>query len=218
MEAPAGETPDLEPDALEGDGDQAEMEPMEPESAGDAAMPGAGMEGDAAAEAASDGESAEMPQAEAQGETTAVNLPAWQSVALTNAVTGESFTLADFQGKTVFVEPMATWCGNCRKQQGHVQQAKGQLGDEVVFIGLSLETELPAEQLAAYAQGNGFDWTYAVMPLELLEGLANEFGRTITNAPSTPHFIIRPDGSFSELATGIHSADEIIAEIQAAQG
>jgi hypothetical protein len=113
---------------------------------------------------------------------------------------------------------MATWCSNCRAQQGHVREAKAQLGEDVVFIGLSLETNLPPEQLASYAQDNGFDWTYAVMPVDLLAALTDEFGRSITSAPSTPHFIIRPDGSFSDLATGIHPPDAIVAEIQAEQG
>ncbi len=56
------------------------------------------------------------------------------------------------------------------------------------------------------------------MSEELLKGLADEFGRSITSAPSTPHFIIHPDGSFSELSTGIHSAEEIVTQIQEAQG
>ena len=33
-----------------------------------------------------------------------------------DARTGQTFTLADLQGKTVYVEPMATWCTNCRQQ------------------------------------------------------------------------------------------------------
>jgi thiol-disulfide isomerase/thioredoxin len=155
----------------------------------------------------------------AEGESMpAMDAAAWQTIALTDAVTGQSFTLADFQGKTVFVEPMATWCSNCRQQQGIVREAKAQLSDDVVFVGLSIEPNLPAADLAGYAQGNGFDWTYAVLPVEMLEQLAEEFGRSITTAPSTPHFIIRPDGSFTELSTGIHSAEEIIAQIEAARG
>lgn len=145
------------------------------------------------------------------------DLPLWQTLPVTDVATGESFTLGDFQGKTVFVEPMATWCSNCRTQQGNVIQAKTQVGDDVVFIGLSLETTLPDEDLARYAKGNGFDWTYAVMSEELLSALADEFSRSITSAPSTPHFIIRPDGSFTELSTGIDSPAELIAKIQEAQ-
>ncbi len=144
-------------------------------------------------------------------------MAAWQTISLTNAVTGESFTLADFAGRTVFVEPMATWCTNCRRQLANVAQARAQLGEEVVFVGLSLETNLSDAELAEYAAGNGFDWTWAVMSEEMLQQLAQEFGRTITNAPSTPHFIIRPDGSFTELATGIDSPDQIVAQITAAQ-
>ena len=151
---------------------------------------------------------------ESMDETMPDGMVGWQTITLVNAATGEQFALVDFQGKTVFVEPMATWCGNCRAQQGEVRQAKERLGDDVVFIGLSLETTLPPEDLAAYAADNGFDWTYAVMPVELLSALSDEFGRSITNAPSTPHFIIRPDGSFSELLTGIDSADEIVALIE----
>jgi thiol-disulfide isomerase/thioredoxin len=146
-----------------------------------------------------------------------MDLPLWQTLPITDVATGETFTLGDFQGKTVFVEPMATWCSNCRTQQGNVIQAKTQVGDDVVFIGLGLETTLPDEDLARYAKGNSFDWTYAVMSEELLSGLADEFGRSITSAPSTPHFIIRADGSFTELSTGIDSPTELVTKIQEAQ-
>lgn len=177
----------------------------------DAAMDESSMDSDEAMEIESGDEAMAAPAEEM------MDLPTWQTLALTNAATGETFTLGDFQGKTVFVEPMATWCSNCRAQQGQVVEAKSQLGDDVVFIGLSLETGLPPADLAGYAQSNGFDWTYAVMSPELLSELVDAFGRSITSAPSTPHFIIRPDGSYTELATGIHSAEELIAEIQGAQ-
>lgn len=143
--------------------------------------------------------------------------PAWQELALVNASTGEAFTLGGFEGKTVFVEPMATWCTNCRQQLNNVAQARGQLGDDVVFVALSLETTLDPAQLAAYQRDNGFDWTFAVMSEELLGQLADQFGRSITSAPSTPHFIIRPDGTFTELSTGIDDPQELIAMIQDAQ-
>jgi hypothetical protein len=35
--------------------------------------------------------------------------PAWQSLPLVDARTGNTFTLADFEGRTVFVHPMAKW-------------------------------------------------------------------------------------------------------------
>ena len=147
------------------------------------------------------------------------DVPAWQKLALTNVRTGESFTLADFAGQTVFVEPMATWCTNCRKQLGNVKAAKAELAaDDVVFVGLSVETALDHATLASYADGAGFDWLWAVVTPEMLQALAGEFGQTIANPPATPHFIIRPDGSTTDLVTGIEPAEQIVAQIEAARG
>ena len=148
----------------------------------------------------------------------AVVLPVWQTLPLTNAQTGETFTFADFAGQTVFVEPMATWCSNCRQQLGNVRSAREQLGENVIFVALSVETNISSADLAAYADENGFEWHFAVMTPELLGELVNAFGRTISNPPSTPHFVIRPDGTVSALSTGIESASEIVAQLQAAGG
>lgn len=146
-------------------------------------------------------------------------LPAWQTLSLTNARTGETFTLADFAGQTVFVEPMATWCTNCRRQLGNVKGAYGQLaGEDVVFVALSVETTIDDATLANYADEAGFEWLFAVLSPEMLQELAAEFGQTIANPPSTPHFVVRPDGTVSSFETGIESTDQIIAQIQLAQG
>ncbi len=155
------------------------------------------------------------PAAEEESPVIAeINRPAWQTVQLINARTGETFTLADFEGKTVFVEPMATWCTNCRAQLGRVRQVRDQLGEEnYAFVALSLETNLSSEALARYADNQGFDWYFAVMTNELLGLLADEFGRTITAAPSTPHFVIRPDGTFTDLSTGSKSVNDIAQEL-----
>src|SRR5689334_14222167 len=53
--------------------------------------------------------------------TSPTERPAWLSLPLANARTGEAFTLADLGGKTVYVEPMATWCTNCRQQMGTIR-------------------------------------------------------------------------------------------------
>jgi thiol-disulfide isomerase/thioredoxin len=143
---------------------------------------------------------------------------AWQNIALTNVRTGETFTLADFAGKTVFVEPMATWCTNCRRQLSNVSAARAQFGVDVVFVGLSVETTISNDDLKAYTDSTGFDWVFAVATPELLQELVALYGQTITNPPSTPHFIIRPDGSTTDLVTGIEGVEEIVTQIQNAQG
>lgn len=145
--------------------------------------------------------------------------PAWQSLPLVDARTGETFTFADFAGKTVFVEPMATWCSNCRQQMANVRSAREQLSSaDVVFIGLSVEVGLDNATLASYQQAQNFDWTFAVVTQELLAELVGVFGRTVTNPPSTPHFIIRPDGSVTGLSTGIKSTEALLSAIRAEAG
>jgi thiol-disulfide isomerase/thioredoxin len=144
--------------------------------------------------------------------------PAWQSLPLTNARTGESFTLADFAGKTVFVEPFATWCTNCRQQLNYVNQARANFGEDVVFIALSVEPNIGNEALAQYATEQGFDLIFAAMSPDLLREIAALLGQTITNPPATPHFIIRADGSTTELFTGIEGPEAITRLIQSAQG
>jgi hypothetical protein len=42
---------------------------------------------------------------------------AWRSAELTDARTGDAFTVNGLEGKLVAIEPMATWCSNCRIQQ-----------------------------------------------------------------------------------------------------
>lgn len=173
------------------------------------------------AEEAAD-ESMEDAEDEAMAESDAANdelaRPAWQQLPLTNARTGESFTLADFAGKTVYVEPFATWCTNCRQQLRHVNEIVANFGDDVVFIALSVEPNIGDAALVQYANDQGFDMIFAAMSPELLRETVAIFGQTITNPPATPHFVIYADGSTTELFTGIESPEEITTLLQASQG
>lgn len=159
-------------------------------------------------------EDSDEMMAEDSDEMMAEGEAAWQQITLTNAQTGEQFTLGDFAGKTVYVEPMATWCTNCRQQLTNVSAATSQFGEDVVFIALSVEVGLSDSDLADYAAAQGFPFTFAVVNETLLRELVNEFGQSIANPPATPHFVIRTDGTTTDLFTGIESSDEIAALIQ----
>lgn len=157
---------------------------------------------------------AQADSSEAEAVGVAYDAPAWTSLTLTDAQTGDSFTLADFAGKTVFVEPMATWCSNCRAQQNRVMQAMRELNsDEFVFISMSVEG-ISDERLANYARQNGFSQQFVVATPDLLSALVNQFGRSVTNPPATPHFIIAPDGTVTDLSLGSKSADAILQQVQ----
>jgi thiol-disulfide isomerase/thioredoxin len=153
-----------------------------------------------------------------QAAAPTVERPVWHSLPLVDTRTGQAFTLAEFAGKTVYVESMATWCTNCRQQMSVIRdQVRAQVDPEqVIFVGLSVETNLASETLASYTSTHGFDWTFAVMTPELLSELASTFGRTVTNPPAVPHFLIGPDGTTSDLRTGHHSADQLLQRLASA--
>jgi peroxiredoxin len=138
---------------------------------------------------------------------------------LTNARTGEAFSLADFEGSVVYVEPMATWCTNCRHQLGRVREAYNQLdASQYVFVAISVETNISASDLATYADNQNFPWIFAVASPEMLTALSERYGNTALVPPSTPHFTISPDGTLSDLFTGAHEAADIIALLEQTAG
>ena len=138
---------------------------------------------------------------------------AWQTVQLTD-VDGAAFTLDDFHGTPVFVETFATWCPNCKKQLADTNAAAAQLGDQAVFIALSVETDLSADDVAEYAADNGFDSIrFAVMTPEALAAVVEGLGQSAANPPSTPKVVIDPMGHAGELETGFESVDDIVAKV-----
>ena len=176
--------------------------------------------GDRPACAASSGDGA-TPAAEAG--TPAVRagteLAGWQTTPLTDARTGAAFTVADFLGCTVYVETMATWCGECRHQLENVADAVPGLDrDEFVVVAISVETDLDREDLAAYADEAGFDWLFSVATPDVLKAIVDDLGRGAIVPPSTPHVIVRPDGTYGDLLTGYTEPDEIVRLMTEASG
>ncbi len=141
--------------------------------------------------------------------------PAWLAMELTDACSGETFTLADFSGKTLFVETMATWCPPCRDQLARITEAAAQIPEEergeIVFVVLSSEIDLPREELAEYAAANDFPFIFAVMPAEMLQAMAEDLGQEIAVPPATPHLIVAPDGTIGEVHTGPASPEDLLA-------
>lgn len=157
------------------------------------------------------------PASEANSAPSSVyNAPAWTQIALTNARTGETFTLADFAGKTVYVHMMATWCTNCRASQRSLNsEVIPQLSsDEFVFVSIDVQTQLTAGELASYADNNGFGWTFAVASADFLRAVSTELGSSIANPPSTPHFYISRTGTVSALQTGSPSPEQKLDELR----
>ena len=142
---------------------------------------------------------------------------AWANVELTNVADGSTFRIADFAGRTVFLENMAIWCSKCKEQQREATKANRALGDDVAFIVLDVEPTEDAAALAAYAARNDFPFIYAVAPKAYSRAIAREFGDLVLAPPTTPVWFIGSDGTVTFTESGIKSADELV-ELARAHG
>jgi hypothetical protein len=136
---------------------------------------------------------------------------------LTDVRSGETFTLGELAATSgpVLLEPMAVWCSNCRAQQHEVLRAH-EAGD---FTSVSLDVDLSEspEDLAAYADREGFVWHFAMADAYLYRALQERFGVAVTNPPSTPLIVIAADGTVRplEFGRGTRGAEELLAELAA---
>jgi hypothetical protein len=139
------------------------------------------------------------------------------AVELTDVRSGETFTIGDLatQEGPVLLEPMAVWCTTCLSQQREVVQAHA--GGDFTSVSLDVDLSESPEQLAEFADREGFDWRFAMADASLYRLLQERFGVAATNPPSTPLIVIEPDGTIRplEFGRGTRSADQLLAEIGA---
>jgi hypothetical protein len=145
-----------------------------------------------------------------------VETPAWFDYVFTDAVTGQTFRINDFQGKVILVETMAMWCSKCFSQQTQVNELHKLLGERDDFVGIGLDID-PNENittLAGYVQKNGFDWLYSVPPVEISREIGNLYGTQFLNPPSTPILIVDRHGEAHPLPFGVKSAQDLLGYLE----
>jgi thiol-disulfide isomerase/thioredoxin len=157
-------------------------------------------------------EPASSPPPEVSAEPAADPLLAYE---LVDVRSGETFTLAELAAeKPVVVETMAIWCSTCRAQQREVVEAHGMA--DFHSVGIDVDPNERAEDLADYAVREGFDWRFAMADASVVQLLTERYGFGVTNPPSTPTFIVTADGGIRALEFGhVRSADELVAELAA---
>lgn len=136
------------------------------------------------------------------------------SYELVDVRTGERFTLGELAADgPVLVETMAIWCVTCVRQQREVVQAHA-LAD-FHSVGINVDPNENADDLAEYADLEGFDWRFVMADAGLVRLLTDLYGFGVTNPPSTPTFVVS-DGSIRALEFGrVRSAEELVAELEA---
>lgn len=139
----------------------------------------------------------------------------WMNIELKDVRTEETFKISDFEGKPVLVESFAVWCPTCTKQQKEIKGLHEEIGNEVISVSLDTDPNEDSSKVLEHLQANGFDWYYAISPIEMTQSLINEFGNSIINAPSAPMILICEDGSFRKLSgSGSRDVDKLKEEIE----
>lgn len=143
---------------------------------------------------------------------------AWMEIELKDVNSGETFKISDFEGQKVLIESFAVWCPTCTLQQQKTKEfEQTSAGKDVISISLDLDPGEDEAQVLRHTEENGFDWRYAISPIELTQGLIDDFGSSVISAPSVPMILICEDLSFRKLGGfGVRSVEKLQAEI--AQG
>jgi thiol-disulfide isomerase/thioredoxin len=137
----------------------------------------------------------------------------WKCEPLTDSVTGDTFEISDFEGKIILMESFAVWCPTCLKQQKEMAKLRTVNGKEIVHISLDTDPNEDASQVADHATEHGFDWYFAVAPIEMTKALITEFGLSIVSAPRAPVVLICEDQSTRFLKGGLKSTEQLENEI-----
>ena len=132
---------------------------------------------------------------------------------------GETHTLSDYQGQTVFLNFWATWCGPCKMEMPDIQALYEEwdenAGDLVVLgvAGPGIGQEGSAEDIAAFLEENGY--TYPVV-MDDTGTLFYQYG--ISAYPTT--FMIDPEGNVFGYVQGAVSReimDDIVEQTMTGQ-
>lgn len=135
----------------------------------------------------------------------------WTSTQITDIATGESFSVEQFE-KPTLVQSFAVWCPNCKKQQDEMKILLEEVGDEIAFVSLDTDPNENEENVKEHIEENGFDWYFAISPVELTQELIDNFGVSVVNAPSEPMILVCNDQAIF-LETGIKEADTLKSHV-----
>jgi cytochrome oxidase Cu insertion factor (SCO1/SenC/PrrC family) len=140
----------------------------------------------------------------------------WVDVQLTDVQTGETFTMTDFSGKVVLIETMAMWCPNCIVQANEVKKLHNLLenSEDLVSVSLDVDVNEDAASLKDYSEGYGFEWRFAIAPLEVARALGNLYSAEYLNPPISPMLLIDRNGVVHELPYGRKNADKLLEILQ----
>ena len=147
----------------------------------------------------------QMPEQNASGETEPAPMPAIDFTLKDQY--GNTHTLSDYKGKTVFLNFWATWCPPCRAEMPDIQKLYDTYDtegdDALIVLGIAapnMGSEQSEEGIKKFLEDNGY--TYPVV-MDTTGEIFNAYG--IFSFPTT--FMIDRDGNVFGYASGQLSED-----------
>lgn len=111
----------------------------------------------------------------------------WTEKELQAVESGESFTISELE-RPVLIETFAVWCTTCSRQQQEIKKLHE--SRNITSVSLNVDQNENEEKVLNHKKQNGFDWIYAISPIELTNVLRQRFGNSIANPPSAPVILI----------------------------
>lgn len=102
----------------------------------------------------------------------------WTKVPMTDAVTGEQFTIDEVvqEGKPVIIHTFAVWCSACQMQLRETERLVAEDPDGFSVIGIDIDPNENQDMVRRHIEKNEFPGRYAASPKELSRGLVSTFG------------------------------------------
>lgn len=164
----------------------------------------------------SDSQGSETETSSAENEEAAQNTPAAPDFTLVDQF-GNTHTLSDYKGKTVFLNFWATWCGPCRAEMPEIQEIYEEYGSnesDVIILGVASPDygrEGSTDDIKSFLEENNY--TY---PVAMDEGGLMAYTYGINAYPTT--FMINADGNVYGYVPGQITKDIMTSIIEQTQG
>jgi len=127
----------------------------------------------------------------------------WTKVSMTDAVTGEQFSLDDIakQGKPVILHTFAVWCPACAMQLRETERFLAANPGAFTLVGIDLDPNENQDMVKRHIEKNAYPGRYAAAPKELTRGLIGTFGTGF--ALELPQTVIICNRTVNHLGSGL---------------
>jgi len=128
------------------------------------------------------------------------------------------FSLEGAKGKVVIFDLFATWCPPCRATAPHLSALKKKYKDDLVVIGVTIQSDLPNQKLQDFRKTYGADYTLVNSPQNRLLVNAVTKSLQLGNNFPIPIMVIYKDGKLIEKYVGLVEEEFVNSDIKMALG